>query len=98
MGTIFGVYDAALPARGDALVAAGFVLYGPITTMVLATDETVTEYELSGGERTVVERDLTIPRSRSSTVSAVAFPTGPTTSARTPARSNRNSNSATAAR
>ncbi|ELY78381.1 class 1 fructose-bisphosphatase [Natrinema pallidum] len=61
MGTIFGVYDAALPARGDALVAAGFVLYGPITTMVLATDETVTEYELSGGERTVVERDLTIP-------------------------------------
>ncbi|SEQ48247.1 class 1 fructose-bisphosphatase [Natrinema salaciae] len=61
MGTIFGVYDAALPARGDTLVAAGFVLYGPITTMVIATDETVTEYELSGGERTVIERDLTLP-------------------------------------
>ncbi len=61
MGTIFGVYDAALPARGDTLVAAGFVLYGPITTMVIATDDIVTEYELSDGERTVVEHDLTIP-------------------------------------
>ncbi|TMT85873.1 fructose-1,6-bisphosphatase [Haloterrigena sp. H1] len=61
MGTIFGVYDAAVPARGDTLVAAGFVLYGPITTMVIATDETVAEYELSGGERTLVDRDLTLP-------------------------------------
>lgn len=61
MGTIFGVYDAALPARGETLVAAGFVLYGPITTMVIATEETVTEYELSGGERTVVDRDVTLP-------------------------------------
>ncbi|QLK25706.1 fructose-1,6-bisphosphatase [Natrinema zhouii] len=61
MGTIFGVYDAALPARGDTLVAAGFVLYGPITTMVIATDELITEYELSGGERTVVDRDVTLP-------------------------------------
>ncbi|WP_306057221.1 class 1 fructose-bisphosphatase [Natronococcus wangiae] len=61
MGTIFGVYDAALPARGETLVAAGYVLYGPITTMVVATEETVTEYELTGGERTVVERDLAFP-------------------------------------
>ncbi|PGF15086.1 fructose-bisphosphatase class I [Natrinema sp. CBA1119] len=61
MGTIFGVYDAALPARGETLVAAGFVLYGPITTMVIATDDIVTEYELSGGERTVVDRDLALP-------------------------------------
>ncbi|PCR90670.1 class 1 fructose-bisphosphatase [Natrinema ejinorense] len=61
MGTIFGVYDAALPARGDTLVAAGYVLYGPITTMVIATDDTVSEYELTGGERTIVERDVTLP-------------------------------------
>ncbi|WP_226005778.1 class 1 fructose-bisphosphatase [Natrinema salinisoli] len=61
MGTIFGVYDAALPARGDTLVAAGYVLYGPITTLVLATDETVSEYELTGGERTLIERDVTLP-------------------------------------
>ncbi|WP_049923098.1 class 1 fructose-bisphosphatase [Halopiger djelfimassiliensis] len=61
MGTIFGVYDAALPARGETLIAAGYVLYGPITTMVLATETGVSEYEMSGGERRVVERDLTLP-------------------------------------
>ncbi|SIS18577.1 class 1 fructose-bisphosphatase [Natronorubrum thiooxidans] len=61
MGTIFGVYDAALPASGEAIVAAGYILYGPITTMVLATDETVSEYELTGGERTLVQRDVTLP-------------------------------------
>jgi fructose-1,6-bisphosphatase I len=43
MGTIVGVYDEELPAAGDALVAAGYVLYGPITTMVVAREE-VTEY------------------------------------------------------
>ena len=61
MGTIFGVYDDALPARGETLVAAGYVLYGPITTMVIATEETVAEYELSGGERTIVDDDVTLP-------------------------------------
>ncbi|GAB3666204.1 class 1 fructose-bisphosphatase [Halopiger thermotolerans] len=61
MGTIFGVYDAALPARGETLVAAGYVLYGPITTMVLATEETVSEYEMTGGERRLLRRDVTLP-------------------------------------
>ncbi|SEH11813.1 fructose-1,6-bisphosphatase I [Natronorubrum sediminis] len=61
MGTVFGVYDDVLPARGESLVAAGYILYGPITTMVLANEETVSEYELTGGERTVVEADLTLP-------------------------------------
>jgi fructose-1,6-bisphosphatase I len=37
MGTIVGIYDDDLPASGRSLIAAGFVLYGPITTMVLAT-------------------------------------------------------------
>ncbi|WP_440765678.1 class 1 fructose-bisphosphatase [Natronorubrum sp. DTA7] len=60
MGTVFGIYDEPLPAPGDALVAAGFVLYGPITTMAYARDGTVTKYELTGGGRTVVEEDVTI--------------------------------------
>ncbi|MFC7069063.1 class 1 fructose-bisphosphatase [Halobaculum lipolyticum] len=34
MGTVVAVYDAPLPASGRDLVAAGFVLYGPVTTMV----------------------------------------------------------------
>ncbi|WP_255190947.1 class 1 fructose-bisphosphatase [Natronobeatus ordinarius] len=61
MGTVFGIYDEPLPAPGTSLVAAGYVLYGPITTMAYAHDGTVTKYELTGGERTVVEEDVTLP-------------------------------------
>ncbi|ELY43879.1 class 1 fructose-bisphosphatase [Natronorubrum sulfidifaciens] len=61
MGTVFGIYDEPLPAPGAALVAAGYVLYGPITTMVYARDGTATKYELTGGERTIVEQDITLP-------------------------------------
>ena len=61
MGTVFGIYNAKLPAPGTALVAAGYVLYGPITTMMVARNGTVTEYELSGGERIPVRNDVTIP-------------------------------------
>jgi fructose-1,6-bisphosphatase I len=50
MGTILAVYDDELPARGDSLLAAAFVLYGPITTMTVARDGAVTEYELVDGE------------------------------------------------
>jgi fructose-1,6-bisphosphatase I len=60
MGTIVGVYDEPLPAPGDALVAAGYVLYGPITTMVVA-DDGVTEYLLEGGDREVLQTDVTLP-------------------------------------
>ncbi len=62
MGTLFGVYDEPLPASGRDLVASGFVLYGPITTMVVARDETVAEYVLDDdGTRRVVTEDLTLP-------------------------------------
>jgi fructose-1,6-bisphosphatase I len=61
MGTIVGVYDAPLPAAGGGLLAAGYVLYGPITTMVLAREGRVTEYVVDDGERTVDTADLTLP-------------------------------------
>ncbi|RLM67688.1 class 1 fructose-bisphosphatase [Halorubrum sp. Atlit-26R] len=69
MGTVVGIYDAPLPASGRDLVAAGYVLYGPITTMVVADGTGVREevVERDGGEdapavsRSVVERDLTLP-------------------------------------
>ncbi len=61
MGTIVGVYDEPLPARGTRLVAAAYVLYGPIVTMMIATDEGVSEYELGGGERSLIEDDVTLP-------------------------------------
>jgi len=61
MGTIVGVYDAELPASGRELVAAGYALYGPITTMAFARDGTVTEYLIDGGEPTVLNGDVTLP-------------------------------------
>lgn len=61
MGTIVGVYDAALPAPGTDLVAAAYVLYGPITTMVAAVDGTATEYVIEDGTRRAVKTDLALP-------------------------------------
>jgi fructose-1,6-bisphosphatase I len=61
MGTIVGVYDAALPAPGTELVAAAYVLYGPITTMAAAVDEVATEYVIEDGERRAVEEELALP-------------------------------------
>ena len=64
MGTIVGVYDDDLPTSGRSIVAAAFVLYGPITTMVVARNGTVTEFVVEDGER----RD----------VGAVSLPNDPT--------------------
>ncbi|MFC5278235.1 class 1 fructose-bisphosphatase [Halorubrum rubrum] len=72
MGTVVGIYDAPLPATGRDLVAAGYVLYGPITTMVVADGSGVREEVIergnggdgdadSGVARSVVDDDLTLP-------------------------------------
>ncbi|MFW6317674.1 MAG: class 1 fructose-bisphosphatase [Halorubrum sp.] len=66
MGTVVGVYDAPLPATGRDLVAAGYVLYGPITTMVVADGSGVREEVVERGDdgsvsRSVVEDDLRLP-------------------------------------
>lgn len=59
MGTIVGIYEEQPPAPGDALVAAGYVLYGPITTMVTA-HETVQEY-LIDDEVELLTEDVRLP-------------------------------------
>ncbi|MFD1569659.1 class 1 fructose-bisphosphatase [Halorubrum laminariae] len=67
MGTVVGIYDAPLPATGRDLVAAGYVLYGPITTMVVADESSVREEVVesdddgTGVTRTIVDADLTLP-------------------------------------
>lgn len=53
-GTVVGVYDEPLPASGRSLVAAGFVLYGPTTTMTVAREGDVTEYLLEEDGRTEI--------------------------------------------
>ncbi len=63
MGTIVGVFEAgaSLPAPGTALVAAGYVLYGPITTMVVAREGRVREYEVTADGRRRLDDDVTLP-------------------------------------
>ncbi|WP_049902811.1 class 1 fructose-bisphosphatase [Halococcus agarilyticus] len=61
MGTIVAVYDAPLPAQGQDLVAAIYVLLGPITTMVAAVDGQATEYVVDDGDRHTVRENITLP-------------------------------------
>jgi fructose-1,6-bisphosphatase I len=61
MGTIVGVYDAPLPAPGTDLVAAAYVLFGPITTMMVAREGAVTEHVIEGGDRRIVDDDVELP-------------------------------------
>ena len=46
VGTIVGIYDEELPCSGENLVAAFYVLYGPLTTFTVARDGQVDEYVL----------------------------------------------------
>ncbi|MDQ2072074.1 class 1 fructose-bisphosphatase [Haloarcula sp. H-GB4] len=61
MGTIFGVYSEQPPTVGTNLLAAGFVIYGPITSMVVARNGSVREYILEDGDKRVVDDEVTVP-------------------------------------
>ena len=61
MGTIVGIYDREIPAPGSAIVAAAYVLYGPITTIVTAADGTVSEYLIEDGTRDLLNGDIRLP-------------------------------------
>ncbi|WP_458205992.1 class 1 fructose-bisphosphatase [Haladaptatus sp. NG-SE-30] len=61
MGTIVAAYDEPLPASGRNIVAAAYVLFGPITTMMVAREGTVTEYAVEDGDMRAVKEDVTLP-------------------------------------
>ena len=61
LGTIIGIYDGTLPARGADLVAAATVTYGPTTMLVTARNDTVSEYLVESGTPTLLRTDVTIP-------------------------------------
>lgn len=62
MGTILGVYADSLPAPGRDIVAAAYVLYGPITTMMVGMDDGVTEYLVTEtGETQVLNDAVRLP-------------------------------------
>ncbi|MFB6144895.1 MAG: class 1 fructose-bisphosphatase [Candidatus Nanohaloarchaea archaeon] len=66
VGTIVGIYNGELPCKGENLVAAFYVLYGPLTTLTLARDGQVDEYVLEekNGDKVELYRaseDINIP-------------------------------------
>ena len=61
MGTIVAVYEGDLPGDGDSLVAAAFVLFGPILTMSVARDGTLYEANVNSGEIDVIDDDVSLP-------------------------------------
>ncbi len=65
-GTIFGIFEGVpLPAQGSELLAAGYVIYGPATTLVYATAKEVHEFVQGGGGRPeeffLIEESLRLP-------------------------------------
>lgn len=52
VGSIIGIYDGELPCSGRNMVAAFYVLYGPLTSLTVARDSQVDEYiiEESSGD------------------------------------------------
>ncbi|KTG07501.1 class 1 fructose-bisphosphatase [Haloferax profundi] len=66
MGTIFAVYDGPLPAHGRDIVAAGYVLYGPVMTMIVARDGVVDEYVIyDDATYELVREDISLPENGS---------------------------------
>ena len=61
MGTIFSVYSERPPTAGENLLAAGFVVYGPVTSMLVAREGQVREYLLDDGTKRLVDNDVTVP-------------------------------------
>jgi len=61
MGTVLAVYDSPLPASGRDMVAAAYVLYGPITTMMVAREGSLTEYLLRENEYERLREDVRLP-------------------------------------
>jgi fructose-1,6-bisphosphatase I len=65
-GTIFGIFDGKrLPAPGSDLFAAGYLIYGPATTFVYATEGSVQEFVQGGGggpdEFFLIQEGLRLP-------------------------------------
>jgi fructose-1,6-bisphosphatase I len=58
VGTIVGVYDEELPCKGENLVAAFYIVYGPLTTLMLARDGKVNEYVIEEVKGDQVELHL----------------------------------------
>ena len=62
IGTIVGVYDSPLPTSGKNMIAAAYVLYGPITTMVIAHSGSVNEFIVDQGKLQPLRENIILPK------------------------------------
>lgn len=58
VGTIVGIYDEDLPCKGENLVAAFYVVYGPLTSFTVARKGRVDEFVLEESEGDDVDLHL----------------------------------------
>jgi fructose-1,6-bisphosphatase I len=64
-GSIIGIYPGHVLEKGSRLVAALYILYGPLTVLTLTTGKGVHEFVLhDSGEFVLKDRDLRIPEGK----------------------------------
>jgi fructose-1,6-bisphosphatase I len=64
-GSILGIYPGHVLEKGSAMVAALYILYGPLTSLTLTTGKGVHEFVLDErGEFVLKQRDIRIPEGK----------------------------------
>jgi fructose-1,6-bisphosphatase I len=62
IGSIIGIYPDHVLNKGNSMIAALYILYGPLTSLTLTTGKSVHEFVLDEtGEFVLKERDIRIP-------------------------------------
>jgi fructose-1,6-bisphosphatase I len=62
VGTIIGIYPGNVLDRGENMIAAMYILYGPLTTLTLSTGKGVCDFVLDEkGEFNLTAQDIKIP-------------------------------------
>lgn len=65
VGTIIGIYPGHVLAKGSTMVAAMYLLYGPLTSLTYTTGKGVHEFVLDeSGDFVLRQRDLKIPEGK----------------------------------
>jgi len=65
VGTIIGIYPGHVLAKGSTMVAAMYLLYGPLTSLTYTTGKGVHEFVMDeSGEFVLRQRDLKIPEGK----------------------------------
>ena len=64
-GSILGIYPGHVLEKGSAMVAALYILYGPLTSLTLTTGKGVHEFVLDNdGEFVLKQQDIRIPEGK----------------------------------